>query len=46
MLSKNKQTSLYSQLAKALRKQIESELTFGEKLPSEKEIGEMYSVTK
>ena len=46
MLSKNKQTPLYSQLAKALRKQIESELTFGEKLPSEKEIGEMYSVSR
>lgn len=46
MLSKNKETPLYSQLAKALRKQIESELIFGEKLPSEKEIGEMYSVSR
>lgn len=46
MLGKQKQIPLYSQLTKALKKYIESNLDFGDKLPSEKEIGEMYSVSR
>lgn len=46
MLGRQKQIPLYSQLSKALQKYIESTLNFGDKLPSEKEIGEMYSVSR
>lgn len=46
MLGKQKQIPLYSQLTKALQKYINNNLKFGDKLPSEKEIGEMYSVSR
>lgn len=46
MIGKEKQIPMYSQLAKALQKYIEDSLGFGDKLPSEKEIGEMYSVSR
>lgn len=46
MIGKQKQIPLYTQLTKALQKHIEKNLKFGDKLPSEKEIGEMYSVSR
>lgn len=46
MINRENRTPLYSQLVKELLKLIESELNPNDKLPSEKEICEMYAVSR
>lgn len=46
MLSRENEIPLYLQLAKTLKKQIKLELNPGDKLPSEKEICDLYSVSR
>jgi len=46
MISRENRTPLYSQLVKELQNQIETEMKPNDKLPSEKEIGEIYAVSR